>query len=262
MRYDEFRDQLQDALRDVGLSLHSIGNPIETIDLSSSGRRWKMYISRSQQPNAEPFHVAAKIAFNWNPFDAARSYTCEEDLLRELLGRDKRPAKTAQRFTRIDLELRASLPYWSTTIIPDPKTLGSWTNAVGQKLDGLFTEHKERQGRLIAILGGLEEVGVEARCDAGGMLSLKGVSIAGFRMVRVPRVWDDPDRRNSEKGAAEELARLARRFNNALDEWTGSVAELARWIRYAPPPPEAKQVEPWFDDEEEEQEDGGPETIH
>lgn len=46
-----------------------------------------------------------------------------------------------------------------------------------------------------------------------------------------------------------------------MDEWIRSVAELARWIRYAPPPSDAKRVEPWFEDEEEEQ-DGGPETIH
>lgn len=60
------------------------------------------------------------------------------------------------------------------------------------------TEHKERQGQLIAILGYLEEVEAKARCDAEGMLSLKGVSVKGFRLVRVPRVWDDPDRRNAE----------------------------------------------------------------
>jgi len=214
MRYEEFRDQLQDALRDVGLFLQHIGNPIETIELSRTRRRWKVYILRSSPPNTEPFHVAAKIVFDWSPFDAARSYTCEEDLLMKLLGRKKRPSNTAPRFTRVDLELQASLPYGSTTTIPDPQIFASWTDSVGQKLDTLLTERKERQGRLIAVLGGLEEVEVEARCDAGGMLSLKGVSVAGFRFVRVPRVWDDPDRDNAEKGAAEELARLARRFKN------------------------------------------------
>jgi hypothetical protein len=261
MRYDEFRDQLQEALQDVGLFLQRIGNPVETIELSGMGRRWKVYILQSSPPNAEPFHVSAEIAFGWSPFDTARSYTCEEDLLTELLGRKKQSSNTAQRFTRVDLELRASLPYGSTTIIPDPQIFGSWTDSVNQKLDKLLTEYRERRGWLIAVLGSREEVEVEARCDAGGMLSLNGVSVAGFRLVRVPRVWDDPDRRNAEKGAAEELARLARRFKNAMDEWTGSVVELARWIRYAPPPPEAKPVEPRFDDQEEEPEDGGPETI-
>jgi hypothetical protein len=49
------------------------------------------------------------------------------------------------------------------------------------------------------------------------------------------------------------------RFKMALEHWISSVAELGRWIRYSPPLPEAKQLEPWFEDEEEE---GGPETIH
>jgi hypothetical protein len=80
--------------------------------------------------------------------------------------------------------------------------------------------------------------------------------------VRVPRVWDDPGRRDAEKGAATELARLAQRFKNANDEWAESVAELGRWIRYAPPSPEAKRLEPQFEDDDEEKEDGGPETIH
>jgi len=94
MRYDEFRDQLQGALQDVGLLRQRIGSPIETMELSGAGRLWKVYISRSSPPDAEPFHVSAKIAFNWSPFDNARSYTCEEDLLTELLGRKKQGLKT------------------------------------------------------------------------------------------------------------------------------------------------------------------------
>jgi hypothetical protein len=56
-------------------------------------------------------------------------------------------------------------------------------------------------------------------------------------MVRVPRIWDDPDRREAEKDAGKELDRLARRFEGALVEWTTSVAELATWLSYLPPPP-------------------------
>jgi len=252
MRYEEFRDQIQGALKGVGLFQQRIGNPIETIELSGAGRRWKVYLSRSAPQKAEPFHVSAKIAFNWNPFDNARSYTCEEDLLTELLGRKKQGLKTLQRFTRVDLELRAGLPYGSTATIQDPQLFRAWSESVILKLDKQFTERKERPGRLIAILGFLGEIEVDARCGAGGKLPLHGVSVEGFRLVRVPRVWDNPERRDAEKDSAEEAARLARRFKSAIDEWTGSVAELARWIRYAPPPPEAKPVEPRFDDREEE----------
>jgi hypothetical protein len=262
MRYDEFRGQLQDALGNEGLFRQFINNPDETIDLASTTRRWKAYVMQPSPPHAAAFHVSAKIAFEWCPFDTARSYTTEEDLLTELLGRKKHPSTTAQRFVRVDLDLQASLPYGATTSLPDSRVFGSWTDSVNQKLDKLFSEHQERQGRLIAVLGGLGELEIHTRCDAAGVLSILRISIAGFRLVRVPRVWDDPDRCRAEKGASAELARLAQRFKNAINEWAGSIAELERWIRYTPPPPEAKRVEPWFSDEDEGHEDGGPEMIH
>jgi hypothetical protein len=262
MRYDEFREQLQIALLNVGLLGQRIGNPTETIDLESMGRRWKAYIMGSSTTDTEPFHVSAKIAFNWNPFNTARSYTCEEDLLEELLGRAKSSSKTEPRFTRVDLELHARLPYGSTSTIPEARTFGSWADSIRQKLDKVFRESKWRQGRLVAVLGVLEEISIESRCDPSGHLSIAGISIAGFRVVRVPRVWDDPDRRNAEKGAAVELSRLAEKFKYSLDEWKAGIAELARWLRYTPPPADASQIEPPLEDQEDEDEDGGPETIH
>ena len=172
MHYDEFRDQLKDALQDAGLFLHRIGNPIETIELSGAARRWKLGLLRSSPRNTEPFDVTAQIAFQWDPFDNARSYTCEEDLLTELLGRKKSGLKTVQRFARVDLDLRAGLPYGSTATIPDPKLFGAWTESVSLKLDKLFAERRERAGRLTAILGYLGEVRIDTRCGAGGVLSL------------------------------------------------------------------------------------------
>ncbi|PYT78966.1 MAG: hypothetical protein DMG54_19510 [Acidobacteria bacterium] len=98
-------------------------------------------------------------------------------------------------------------------------------------------------------------------CKPDGVVSLKGVAISGFRMVRVPRVWDDPQRREAEGSANVEIGRLARTFKGTLDEWTQSVSELATWIRYSPPPLGAKPIEPWFEDQSEDDDDGGPETI-
>ncbi len=262
MRYDEFREQLQIALRKAGLFGQHIGNPTETIDLESTGRRWKVYIMGSSSAATAPFHVSAKISFNWNPFNTARSYTCEEDLLEELLGRTKSSSKTEPRFTRVDLELYARLPHGSTGVIPEAQTFGSWADSIQRKLDKVFGEAKWRQGRLVAILGALEEVQIESRCDPAGFLSITGISIAGFRLVRVPRVWDDPARRDAEKGAAAELSRLAERFKYSMDEWNAGIAELARWLRYTPPPADAVPVEPPAEGLEDEGENGGPETIH
>lgn len=68
----------------------------------------------------------------------------------------------------------------------------------------------------------------------------------------MPRVSNDPRRREAERDAADDLERLG--------EWTNSVSELATWIRYAPPPPNAKPIEPWFDDQSED-DDGGRERY-
>ena len=189
--------------------------------------------------------------------------TCEEDLLTELLGRAKSSVKTEPRFARVDLELYARLPYGSTTAIPEEQTFGSWVDSIKEKLDKVFTESKWRQGRLVAVLGAVEEINVESRCDSAGGLSITGVSIAGFRIVRVPRMWDDPDRRDAEKGAGSELSsKLSQKFKYSLDEWRISIAELARWIRYTPPPADAIQIEQPFEEQGDKDGESGPETIH
>ncbi len=237
MRYDEFRDRLQDALRGTGLFLQHAGLPSETMDLAAASRRWEAYIRQPSAQNSEPFHISAKVTFEWDPINAARGYTCEEDLLTELLGRKQRYPKTRQRWTRVDLALRATLPLGSTTLMPD--------------------SHQQREGRIVAITGGRDEVTIEAHSSPDGMLCLRGVAASGFRIVRIPRIWDDPARQRTEKDSDKELAQLAASFREAIDEWSKSVADLARWIRYSPPPPGTKPAEPWFEDENED-----PETIH
>ena len=259
MRYDEFRDRFQDALQDVGLFASYVEKPLETIDLANTSRRWKTYVRPASSRNSEPFHVSGRIAFDWDPFNAARGYTCEEDLLTELFGRRQRPVRTQTRWTRVDLALFANLPYGSTTPIPDLQTFAGWIGGIHQKLGAIISEVTERAGQIVAITGGVNEVEIQTQCRAEGALSLSGFSISGFRLVRIPRVWDDPQRREREKDISGEVAGLAHRFRDAYDEWAKSVADLATWIRYSPPPGDPRPIEPWFEDESE---DGGPGSIH
>lgn len=262
MRYAEFRDRLEDALQEAGLFFHDADRRAETIDLADTVRSWKAYVRRAAPLSAEPFHVSAVVGFEWGPVDAARAYTCEEDLLTELVGRRSRPIRTERRWTRIDLSLHASLPYGSTTSMPEPDVFGAWTAAVVEKADAAFTDIEEKKGRIVAVMGGHGGVEVQAHCKLDGVVSLTAVAISGFRTVHVPRVWDSPERRKAERDPRDELGRLARRFKTALDEWTKSVSELATWIRYSPPALGAKPVEPWFDDQSEDDDDDGPETTH
>ncbi|MEW5981108.1 MAG: hypothetical protein AB1806_01910 [Acidobacteriota bacterium] len=266
MRYAESRDRLQNALHEAGLYSPHTSRRIERIELGDTARSWKIYLHRVVPPGTEPFHVSASVEFGWSPVNSARAYTSEEDVLTELLGRRRRPLRTERRWTRIDLSLRASLPYGSTTPMPEPQVFGAWTAAVVAEADAVFTAIEERKGRTVAVLGSHGGVELRARCGPDGLASLEALALSGFRMVRVPRVWDDPDRLAAERDPGIELRQLARMFRTAFDEWSQKVADLATWIRYSPPPPGSTPVGPWFDDQawddDDDDDDGGPETTH
>jgi hypothetical protein len=262
VRYDEFRDQLEAALQRNSLHFHSLQR-VETIELANTERHWKVYVHGAVRPSPEPFHVSAEISFTWSPFDAARTYAREEDLLTELIGTRKQRPKTERRWKRVDLSLHAGLPYGSTTAMPEPQLFAAWTASILEKVHGAFADVEEKKGRIVAILGAHEDVDVQARCQPDGVVSLKGLAISGFRIVHIPRVWDDAERRRAEKEPYAELDQLARTFKTTFDEWTKSVSELSAWLRYSPPAAGAKPIEPWFEElHEDDDNDGGPETIN
>jgi len=255
MRYDEFRDRLQSALVQAGL-LGPGDGPGETIELGNSSRHWQVVLHRSQPRSSDPFYISAKIGFAWSPADAARANACEEELLANLFGMEHRSLKTGPRSNRIDLELRAALPAGSAAPLPDAQTFHSWAEQLDRQLGGLWTEFRQRRGRP-TVTGGLGNVKLSVECKDEGLLSLGGLTVSGFRIVRVPRRWENPDRHRAEKDLDKQLALVARQFGEALQKWTRSIGELFRWIRYAPPAEEANLHEPWLEDT-----DGGSETVH
>jgi hypothetical protein len=84
-------------------------------------------------------------------------------------------------------------------MIPEPNVFGPCSSSIAQKVDTALTAVEERKGRIVAILGGHGNLEVQAHCKSDGVVSLKGVAISGFRMVRVPRVWDNPEHREAER---------------------------------------------------------------
>ena len=253
MRYDEFRDRWQAALRTARL-LSAHDRPDETVNLTTTARKWRVHVV----PRAvAPFHAGATIDFRWDAFEAARSYTCEEDLLTELFGR-RGGRSTQPRLVRVDIALRAALPYGSTTPIPAPDVWLPWVASMEEKLDDALTAPRRRKGTMDAWRGDLE---IEGRTSPDGAFSLHGMSVPAFEMIVVPRIWDDPKRRAREGSAEVRIDGLAKRFCGAVDGWTASVGELVRWLRYAPgsrrPSSRRGRRGPFPDDG-----DAGPETTH
>lgn len=215
MRYADFRDRLEAALLAEGLLFPGADRRVETIDLADTVRNLVVNVYRAARDDTKPFDVSAAIGFQWSPVDAARAYTSEEDLLADLVGRRRRWPRTERRWTRVDLRLHANLPYGSTTSIPEPSVFGAWTAAVVGQADAAFTDVDERDGRILAIRGGHGDLELRARSNPEGVVSLNAIAIAGFRLVRVPRVWDNPE-------TPRDGGRFARRAQSAGADVLGS----------------------------------------
>lgn len=247
MRYDEFRDRWQAALRTAGMLFHH-DRPAETIELGSTLRRWRVHLLPR---DVKPFSVGATISYRWDPFGSARSYTTDEDLVTELFGR-RAMRSTQRRLLRVDITLGASLPYGSTAAMPAPDIWAPWLASVEEKLDTTLRGRRVRKGAISAWRGDLE---IEGRTAPDGAFAFHGMSVSAFEMIVVPRIWDDPRRREREPSSGKQIDGLARRFRAALDVWAEKVGELVRWVEYAPgrAPPRRRGPPP---------DDAGPRTTH
>jgi hypothetical protein len=251
MRYDEFRDRWLAALRGARVPSYQ-DRPEETVNLTTMGRRWEVHvIGRS----ADPFHSAATIGFDWDPFESARSYTCEEDLLTDLHGR--RAARSTQpRLIRMDFVFRAGLTWGSTIPLPAAEVWNPWAEAVQEKLDDTLAVTRRRKAPGSVWRGELE---LEGAAAPDGSFALHGISSSSGELIVIPRVWSDSRRQEREGSATKRIEELAARIRKGLDAWLDSVDELARWLRYAPG---AAPVRPRPRSRSPGGDDSGPETTH
>ena len=147
-----------------------------------------------------------------------------------MYDRDGYSMDTVPRLIRVNISLRASFPYGSTTPMPAPEVWRSWSDSVEAGLDEALprAESEEGSGSLIAVIGWRSDIELKARCNEDGKLSLESVSVSAFRLVPVPRVWDDPDKREEEFDGGEHLEELGGRIHEAMEEWRKATAELGR----------------------------------
>ena len=233
MTYDEFKQTWGRALRDSGLPILSAHDGKETLDLRSMDRRFESYVEPVGGQEAEPFHVAASLSWCWDALATARTSTTEEDMLTEVLGRERvwrHKVRTERSALRVDVSLGASLPYGKAIPMPAPLMWSNWAREVHgrlERIEPLVPEKNTRESRdgRLEILAWQADPIVKVICGPGGELRLEGVEIAAGQLIELPRRWDDSERKHDEHPAAQ-IHELFGRVRASLQAWMQAVDHL------------------------------------
>ncbi len=94
MDYDAFKQVFIDVLRESRLPTIGFPPNEEVLDLRSTDRTLAVYVEPLDRDIGRPFHVSGKVSFRWSALQAARTRTCEEDLVSQVFGDDARDDET------------------------------------------------------------------------------------------------------------------------------------------------------------------------
>ena len=223
MTYDEFRGAWLLALRESGLHIFGVDALQESLALRAMDRIGESIVG--PYPRSDPFTVCAKFRWRWDALNTARTATCEEDLLTELVGRDEAARMRTQRpWLRVDISLHASLPMGSPMPLPSKAKWAVWANDVIHMLASRTpivpaeTSREDRRGRL-AILAYQGEPKAKVHCEGDGELKLVALEVAAWQAIELVRKWSDSSRR-PDKGVGSQLDQMFARVKAALGAWT------------------------------------------
>lgn len=231
VNYDEFKSVLMSALRESGLPMIGL-TPEEVLGLHSADRTFTVGVEPMDREIGRPFHIAATISFGWDARQTARTASCEEDLLVELLGREAADGIDTERPSlRVDVKLRAGLEWGKRMPMPAPATWAKWSReALGrlETIEPLISEDvmRESPDGYHAILGWQGDPEMKVTCNALGELRLEAISVRAFQMIDLPRKWDDPER-EPDDDPREQLRAMFARVRAALHAW-GEVMDHLR----------------------------------
>lgn len=229
MTYEQLRALWTTTLRASRLQVHGVYDIDETLDARTLDRTVTSIVAPSVR--AEPFTATATLAWRWTALHTARTTSTEEDLLAELLGRDHATrSRTRRPQLRLDIGLRATLPWGAPLTLPAPATWAAWSRAVMLTLDThvpLVPAERARVTRRgdLEVLGGLGEPTARVACGRDGALLLTSVGVDAWQMIELPRIWSDPDRR-PDTGTDTQLTEMFTRVGAALDAWARLTGEL------------------------------------
>ena len=227
MNHETFRTAWLDALRAQGL-LSRFDFSEDLIDTRTMARKHSVRIGLDMPQHAEPFLASMRLRWTWTPVHSARTYTNEEDLLSELLGREQAHAVvTEPPWVRVDIEMHATLPYGNPLRMQGPDALRQWTREATRALEPTLRSKVEFNAEGVdAVHAYLGEPEARVKWNDSSELLLLGVELASWRGVELPRVSDVDS--PFEADTASQLERLAADARAAFAAWTRSLTMLLR----------------------------------
>lgn len=232
MTYDEFKKVWVWALRESGLPI--IGpEPIdETLDLRTTDRTCRTFVEPFGSQHAESFHVTAALEFRWDALQTARTRTTEEDMLHELLGLDRtRRPRTERPWLRVDATLRASVVWGAEPPLPVASAWLRWVSETLGRLESIEPMipvervRADRNNLLPEVLAWQSDPELNVLCGPDGALKLRGVELATWQAINLPRKWDDSSRK-PDKRPDDQLAAMFKRLKAALNAWMAALKYL------------------------------------
>jgi hypothetical protein len=231
MTYEEFKKAWVWALRESTLPTLGVDPVEETLGLRSMDRVVKSFVEPFGGQQAEPFHVSAALEYRWDALQTARAATTEEDLLHALLSLERsRKPRTEKPWLRVDVTLKASTMWGKEIALPPPTAWQRWARETLGRLESIepvIPSERIREGRhgLPEILAWQGEPELQVLCNPMGDLRLRGVEIATWQAIELPRKWDDSTRK-PDKAPDEQLVAMFKRLRAAMNGWMEAMDHL------------------------------------
>jgi hypothetical protein len=224
MNYQVFRDLWHDALREARLQIPYPEGPTETIDLSNMTRSYELILYGGSHPKSEPFHMTAKIEWDWDATLSARYATTEEDMLMQIFGDfGIHTEDTIPPILRMDVCLSAGVTYGTVYSMPAVVQWQRWVRQVSDELQLILPTGYDEEGGICAYSDPIQAI---VKVLEDGRLNLESMMFNAWQLIRLPRQWDDPEKR--DPSPVDELRNFASRISKAMMIMEDGLANLVK----------------------------------
>jgi hypothetical protein len=224
MNYQEFRDLWHGALQAARLQIPKAIGPTEQINLRDMSRSYELVLFGGLHQKCEPFHLVITIKWDWDATLSARYATTEEDMLMQIFGDfGIHDNDTVLPQLRMDVSLSANLPYETVYPMPPLTQWQSWVRKASDDLQSILPTGYEEDGPICAYSDPIE---ANIKILEDGNLSLERVTFKAWQAIKLPRQWDDPEKRDPYPDAV--LLDFANRIAKATNVLENSLARLVK----------------------------------